>query len=88
MANPVDLRSDTVTRPTPEMRRSMAEAEVGDDILRDDPTVHRLEHRAAEILGTEAAIFTVSGTMSNEIAISVLTRPGDEVVVFFRITYL
>jgi len=78
----IDLRSDTVTRPTEEMRRAMAAAEVGDDILRDDPTVLRLEEMAAEVLGKEASIFTVSGTMSNEITAMVLTRPGDEVVAF------
>jgi threonine aldolase len=77
----IDLRSDTVTRPTPEMRKAMAEAEVGDDILRDDPTVLRLEELAAELLGMEASMFTASGTMSNEIAVAVMTRPGDEVLV-------
>src|SRR5512134_1946259 len=78
---PVDLRSDTVTRPTPEMRKAMAEAEVGDDVYGEDPTVNRLEERAAEILGMEAALFVPSGTMGNAIAIRVLTRPGDEVLV-------
>ena len=61
----IDLRSDTVTRPTPEMRRAMAEAEVGDDVLRDDPTVNALEERAAELLGKEAALFVSSGTQGN-----------------------
>lgn len=78
----IDLRSDTVTRPTPEMREAMKNAVVGDDILRDDPTVIELEELAADILGKEAALFTVSGTMSNEVAVMVYTRPGDEVVVF------
>ena len=82
MPDYIDLRSDTVSRPTREMRIAMAEAEVGDDILRDDPTVIRLEERAAEILGMEAALFTVSGTMSNEIAVSIFCRPGDEAIVF------
>ncbi|HEX9189957.1 MAG TPA: threonine aldolase family protein, partial [Vicinamibacteria bacterium] len=77
---PIDLRSDTVTRPTPEMRKAMAEAEVGDDVYGEDPTVNRLEARAAEALGMEAALFVPSGTMGNAIAIRVLTRRGDEVL--------
>ena len=77
---PIDLRSDTVTRPTPEMRRAMAEAEVGDDVYGEDPTVRRLEERAAERLGTEAALFVPSGTMGNAIAVRILTRRGDEVL--------
>ncbi len=76
----VDLRSDTVTRPTPAMRRAMAEAEVGDDVYGEDPTVNRLEQRAAEILGREAAIFVPTGTMGNQIAIKCHTRPGQEVI--------
>lgn len=76
----IDLRSDTVTRPTPEMRRAMAEAEVGDDVLGDDPTVQRLEEAAARLLGKEAALFTPSGTMANSIAICVHTVPGDEIL--------
>ena len=76
----VDLRSDTVTKPTPEMRRAMAEAEVGDDVYAEDPTVNRLEQRAAEIFGREAAIFVPSGTMGNTIAIKLHTRPGQEVI--------
>ena len=76
----VDLRSDTVTRPTPEMRRAMAEAEVGDDVYGEDPTVNRLEQRAAEIFEREAAIFVPSGTMGNQIAIKLHTRPGQEVI--------
>jgi threonine aldolase len=78
---PIDLRSDTVTRPTPEMRRAMAGAEVGDDVYGEDPTVNRLEERAAEILGMEAALFVPSGTMGNAIAIRILSERGDEVLV-------
>ena len=77
---PVDLRSDTVTLPTPEMRKAMAEAEVGDDVYGEDPTVNRLEARAAEMLGMEAALFVPSGTMGNAIAIRILTQRGDEVL--------
>ncbi|MBI3668016.1 MAG: aminotransferase class I/II-fold pyridoxal phosphate-dependent enzyme [Acidobacteria bacterium] len=76
----VDLRSDTVTRPTPEMRRAMAEAEVGDDVYREDPTVNRLEERAAQALGKEAALFVPTGTMGNQIAIKLESAPGDEVI--------
>jgi threonine aldolase len=78
---PIDLRSDTVTRPTPEMRAAMAAAEVGDDVYGEDPTVNRLEEKAAELLGKEAALFVPSGTMGNAISIRVLTRRGDEVLV-------
>jgi threonine aldolase len=77
---PIDLRSDTVTRPTPAMRAAMQAAEVGDDVFRDDPTVHRLEERVAELLGKEAALFAPSGTMSNQIAVNVHTQPGDELI--------
>src|SRR5512140_1713176 len=76
----VDLRSDTVTKPTPEMRKAMFEAEVGDDVYAEDPTVNRLEQRAAEIFAREAAIFVPSGTMGNQIAIKVHTRPGQEII--------
>ena len=76
----VDLRSDTVTRPTPAMRRAMTEAEVGDDVYREDPTVNRLEDRAAEIFEREAALFVPSGTMGNQAAIKVHTDPGQEVI--------
>jgi threonine aldolase len=76
----VDLRSDTVTRPTAEMRRVMAEAEVGDDVYGEDPTVNRLEARAAEIFGKEAALFVPSGCMGNLIAIKVWTHHGNEVI--------
>ncbi len=77
----VDLRSDTVTKPTPEIREAMAEAEVGDDVYRDDPTVNRLEEVAAEMLGKEAALFVPSGTMGNLISLLVHCRRGDEVIV-------
>ncbi|HEV3276211.1 MAG TPA: GntG family PLP-dependent aldolase [Terriglobia bacterium] len=80
MAETIDLRSDTVTRPTPAMRKAMAQAEVGDDVYREDPTVNRLEERAAEILGREAALFVPSGTMGNQIAIRVHTDLGREVI--------
>lgn len=76
----VDLRSDTVTRPVPAMREAMMRAELGDDVLGDDPTVQALEALAAERAGTEAALFTTSGTMANQIAIACWTRPGDEVL--------
>ncbi len=76
----IDLRSDTVTKPTPGMRRAMAEAEVGDDVYGEDPTVKRLEERAAEITGKEAGLFVPSGTMGNQVAIAVHTKPGQEVV--------
>ncbi len=78
---PIDLRSDTITQPTPAMREAMAQAEVGDDIFGDDPTVRRLEARVAEILGKEAAVFTPSGTMANQLAIRGHTEPGDEILV-------
>ena len=77
----IDLRSDTVTKPTPEMREAMAEAEVGDDVYRDDPTVNRLEGLAAEMLGKEAALFVPSGTMGNLIALLVHCQRGHEVIV-------
>src|SRR5260221_3262583 len=81
MAAPVDLRSDTVTRPTAAMRKAIAEAEVGDDVFGEDPTVRRLEERVAELLGCEAALFVPSGTMANQIALRAQTRPGDKVIV-------
>jgi threonine aldolase len=77
----IDLRSDTVTQPTPEMRRAMSEAEVGDDVLGDDPTVAALERRTAELLGKEAAVYMPSGTMTNQTAIRCLTEPGDEILI-------
>jgi len=76
----IDLRSDTVTKPTPEMRRAMMEAEVGDDVYGEDPTVNRLEARAAEIAGKEAALFVPTGTMGNTIAVKLLTEHGQEVI--------
>jgi threonine aldolase len=76
----VDLRSDTVTRPTPEMRRAMAEAEVGDDGFNEDPTVRALEEAYAGRVGKEAAVFVPSGTMANQVAVRVLARPGTAVV--------
>ena len=76
----VDLGSDTVTRPTPEMRRAMAEAEVGDDLAGLDPTVNRLQSLSAALLGTEAALYVPTGTMANQLAIRALARPGTEVV--------
>jgi threonine aldolase len=78
---PIDLRSDTVTRPTPEMREAMAEAEVGDDVFRDDPTVIRLEQLAAGMMGKEAALFVPSGTMGNLIALLVHCQRGEEAIV-------
>ena len=74
----IDLRSDTVTRPSPAMRRAMAEAEVGDDVLDGDPTTRRLERRVAELLGKEAALFLPSGTQGNQVAIHVLAPRGTE----------
>jgi threonine aldolase len=80
-AEPIDLRSDTVTRPSSGMRQAMAEAPVGDDQYGEDPSVNRLQERIAGLLGKEAALFVPSGTMSNQIALKLLTRPGDEVLV-------
>jgi threonine aldolase len=77
----IDLRSDTVTQPTPAMRQAMAAAEVGDDLYGEDPTVNRLQDEAARLLGFEAALFVPTGTMGNEIAIRVLTERGDQVLV-------
>jgi threonine aldolase len=76
----IDLRSDTVTKPTPEMRRAMMEAEVGDDVYGEDPTVNRLEQRAAGITGKEAALFVPTGTMGNTIAVKLLTDHGQELI--------
>ncbi|MFO1329137.1 MAG: GntG family PLP-dependent aldolase [Rubrivivax sp.] len=80
MTTAIDLRSDTVTRPTDAMRAAMAAAPVGDDQYGEDPTTNRLQARCAELLGKEAALWLPSGTMSNQVALKVLTRPGDEVV--------
>ena len=76
----IDLRSDTVTRPTDAMRKAMAEAEVGDDVFEEDPTAIRLERQVAAMLGFEAALFMPTGVMANEVAIRLWTRPGDEVL--------
>ncbi len=76
----VDLRSDTITRPTPEMRAILSDAEVGDDVLGDDPTVHRLQERMAALTGKEAALFVPSGSMANLCAIRSATEPGDEII--------
>jgi len=76
----IDLRSDTVTKPTPAMRRAMAEAEVGDDVYGEDPTINKLEQRAAEIFAREAAIFVPTGSMGNSIAIKIHTKPGQEII--------
>ena len=78
MQLPIDLRSDTVTRPTPGMRAAMAAAEVGDDVFGEDPTVRRLKTRIAEMLGKEAALFVPSGTMGNQLGVRVHCQPGDE----------
>ena len=77
----IDLRSDTVTKPSDAMRKAMASAEVGDDVFGDDPTVNRLQERACEVFEKEAALFVPSGTMGNQIAVKVHTRPGDEVII-------
>lgn len=80
MAGFIDLRSDTVTKPTPAMRKAMAEAEVGDDVYGEDPTVNALQEKVANLLGKEAAIFVASGTMANQLAIKAHTHPGDELI--------
>ena len=75
-----DFRSDTVTKPTPAMRRAMAEAEVGDDVFGDDPTVLALEARVAELFGREAALYCPTGTMANQVAVGLQVSPGDEIL--------
>jgi len=80
----IDLRSDTVTRPTPEMRKAMADAEVGDDVYGEDPTVRRLEELAAGLLERQAAVFVPTGTMGNQIAVHLHTHPGSEVLIEAR----
>ena len=80
MERPIDLRSDTVTRPTPAMREAMARAEVGDDVFGDDPTLNALQERVVAITGKEAALFVVSGTMGNQLAIRAQVDHGDEVL--------
>jgi threonine aldolase len=77
----IDLRSDTVTKPTPSMRKAMAEAEVGDDVFGEDPTVNALQEKVAKLLGKESAIFVPTGTMANQLAIKSHTQPGDEVII-------
>src|SRR6478736_5682952 len=78
--NLIDLRSDTVTKPTKEMMQSMMAAEVGDDVYGEDPSINALKEFAAELFGKEAALFCPSGTMTNQIAIKVHTQPGDELI--------
>ena len=80
MANPIDLRSDTVTRPSPAMRQAMASAEVGDDVYSDDPTVNSLEERVAALFGKEAGVFTPTGSLANQLAIRMLVAPGEELI--------
>ncbi|HEY3860833.1 MAG TPA: GntG family PLP-dependent aldolase [Verrucomicrobiae bacterium] len=77
----IDLRSDTITKPTPAMREAMSQAEVGDDVFGEDPTIAELESETAALLGKEAAVFTVSGTMANQLALRAHTEPGDEILV-------
>src|SRR5690606_17480712 len=77
----IDLRSDTVTKPTPEMREAMARAEVSDDVYGEDPTVNRLEALGAEMTGKEAAVFVPTGTMGNQVSIMAWTQRGDEIIV-------
>jgi threonine aldolase len=81
ISSPIDLRSDTITKPTPAMREAMAAADVGDDVFGEDPTVRELEAETAALLGKEAALFTVSGTMANQLAIRSHTESGDEILV-------
>jgi len=80
MANPIDLRSDTVTRPSLAMREAMARAEVGDDVYSDDPTVNSLEERVAALFGKEAGVFTPTGSLANQLAIRMLVAPGEELI--------
>ena len=81
MSRYIDLRSDTVTRPTPPMRQAMLEAPLGDDVFGEDPTVNTLQEKVASLLGKEAALFVASGTMANQLAIKAHTQPGDEVII-------
>ena len=80
----IDIRSDTVTKPTAGMRRAMAEAVVGDDVFEDDPTVQRLEARVAGLLGKEAALFVASGTMGNQVCLHTWGSPGDEIILDYE----
>jgi len=77
----IDLRSDTVTRPGPAMRQAMADAEVGDDVYGEDPTLNRLQERSAELMGKDAALFVPSGTMANQVSLRASTEPGDAIIV-------
>lgn len=77
----IDLRSDTVTKPTPEMLKAMTEAEVGDDVFAEDPTVNAFEQKMADLFGMEGGLFVSSGVMSNQLCLNILTRPGDEVII-------
>src|SRR5438270_779025 len=77
----IDLRSDTVTKPSPAMREAMAQAEVGDDVFGEDPTVNRLQDVAARLLGKDASLFVPSGTMGNQLSVRLHTKPGDEIIV-------
>ncbi len=77
----IDLRSDTVTKPTPAMRKAMADAEVGDDVFLEDPTVQELQEKAADLFGKEAALFMPTGSMGNQVAVKLHTKPGDEIVI-------
>ena len=76
----IDLRSDTVSKPTPQMRAAIAGAAVGDDVYSDDPTVNSLEERIAEMFGKEAALFTPTGSLANQLAIRTLVAPGEELI--------
>ena len=80
----IDLRSDTVTKPSDQMRATMAAAPVGDDVYGEDPTVLQLQERGAELFGMEAGLFVPTGVMANQLALAVQTRPGDEVIVSSR----
>jgi threonine aldolase len=81
MPETIDLRSDTVTQPSTEMRAAMAEAPVGDDQFGEDPTINLLQERIADLLGKEAALWLPTGTMANQVALRTLTQPGDDVIV-------
>ena len=83
----LDFRSDTVTKPTPQMRSAMAGAEVGDDVFGDDPTVIRLQEKVAEMLGKEAALYVPSGTMSNLTAVRLHAKPGDELLYHYMLIF-
>jgi len=80
----VDLRSDTLTRPTEEMRRAMMAAEVGDDVFGEDPTLNHLQEKIAELTGKEAALFVTSGTQGNQVSVNAHTQPGQEIILVYR----